>query len=100
MREANICDGKERIARFDCFDSDVSCCDESMARDDFFHDIHRTLLRFECRRLYLAGETRLVVIKETAVFDNRFRDSIKAARELFQRNLLTATDALDQTKIG
>src|SRR5437868_2151627 len=100
MREANICDGKERITGFDCFNSDVSCFDESMTRDDFFHDVHRTLLRFECRRLYLAGETRLVIIKETAVFDNRFRDSVKPACELFQRNLLTATDTFNEAEVS
>src|SRR2546430_651716 len=100
MREANICNGKERITGFDCFDSNLSRLHESMTRDDLFHDVHRTLLRFECRRLYLSGETRFVVIEETAVFDNRFRDSVKAARELFQRNLLAATNTFDQTEIG
>src|SRR5947199_9078478 len=70
-----------------------------MARDDLLDDVHRALPRLKLWRRDMSSEPRLVVVEEAAVFDNRFRDRIKPARELFQRNLLIALDALDEAEV-
>src|SRR5687767_14589338 len=71
-----------------------------MPRDDLFHNGHGPFGGVNRGWRHLTGKTRLVVIKEAAMLHNVAGNRIEAVSKLSQRNLFTAPNALDQTKIG
>jgi hypothetical protein len=99
VREAHVRDGEQSVAGLDRLDADLAGAHEGVARDDLFHDVHRALLGLKPRGHRLAREPRLVVVEQAAVFDDRLRDGVEAARELFERNLFPAADALDEAEV-
>src|SRR5947207_10782514 len=98
-----------------------------MTSDDFFDDIHGTacvrsptvreglsqhgalayarasdtrLGRLYWWRRDFSGQPRLVVIKQTAVFDDVSRNRIETFGEFFQRDLFPASDSFNQSKVS
>src|SRR5687767_10630169 len=71
-----------------------------MPRNNLFHNRHWPFGRVNRGWRHLAGQTGLVVIEEAAVLHDVAGNRIEAVSELCERNLFTAPNALDQTKIG
>src|SRR5882724_5598715 len=99
MREAYIGNGKQRVSRLHRSHANFAGSHKRVPRDDLLCDRHPAswLFRgsFEPRRRYFTCHSCFVVVEESAVFDDVLRNRIKTACELFEWNLLAATNAFD-----
>src|SRR5437762_2192340 len=127
MREAHVRDGKQCVPRLHRLNPNSSGSDECVTSDNLLDDVHGTacvrsptvrealsqhgalayarasdtrLGRLYWRRRDFSGQARLVVIKQTAVFDDVSRNRIETFGEFFQRDLFPASDSFNQSKVS
>ena len=100
VRETDVGDSKQCVARLDCGNADLSRPNEGVAGNDLLNDGHRSTCSFHDWWRDLSGQARLVVVEESAVCDDILRHWIQSPGKLGESDLFTTANAFNQTKIG